>query len=99
MGGQSPAVCSALRDPVGLLGRCQLLGRGEASGLDLLGLFQGEKQLVLRQRLRPPSEAVALQFLDDLAQAVDLRVPRDQHRLERLGVTGELGGERSRNPQ
>jgi len=95
MGGQRPAVRTALRDPSGLLGRRLLLGRSEAGGLDLLGLFQRQQQLVLRQTLRPPSEAVTLQLLDDLAQALDLRVPRDQHRLERLGITGKLGGERS----
>lgn len=94
MGGQRAAVRTAPGDPFGLLGRRLLLGRGEADGLDLLGLFQRQQKLILRQGLGPAAEAVSLQLLDDLAQALDLRFPRDQHRLKRLGVTGKLWRER-----
>lgn len=73
MCGQSPAVCPAFGDPFGLLGGHLLLGHHEASGLKLFGFFQGEHQLVLGQALSQTAEAVTLQLLDDLAQALDLR--------------------------
>jgi len=42
------------------------LSSSSAAGLGLLGLLKPKQQLVLGQRLRPPAEAMALQFLDDL---------------------------------
>lgn len=91
---QRAAVRAALASPGGLLGRRCLLGRRERGGFDLLGLFQSQPKLILRQGLGPAAEAVPLQLLDDLAQALDLRFPRDQHRLKRLGVSGKLWRER-----
>ena len=58
-----------------------LLGLG---GLDLLDVLQAQLQLIDRQRLGAAAEAVALQLLDDLAQALGLCGPLgDRHRLQR----------------
>ncbi len=42
-------------------------------GRDLLDLFQAEQQLIFRQRLGAPAEAMTLQLLDDLARAARSR--------------------------
>ena len=67
------------------LGRLgQVFDLGGVARLDLLGLLEAEKQLILRQRLGATAEAMTLQLLDDLPQAVVLRSLGEQHRLERL---------------
>ena len=81
-----------------LLRRRLLLGLGEAGGLDLLDLLELEQELILGQRLGPPTEAMTLKLLDDLAQSLDLPLARDQHRLKRLRVTGKLWRERGHDP-
>gem|GEM_PF-6869387 len=58
--------------------------------LNLLGLFEPQQKLVLRQRLGPAAEAVALQFLDDLAQTLVLDLARQHHRFERGQIVGKL---------
>lgn len=49
------------------------------------------------QVFSPVADAVLLHLLDDQAQALELRFPRDQHRRKRLGVTGKLWRERGHN--
>jgi len=70
------------------LGRIGGVLRGEAFGLDLLGLFQAQQQLLDGQALCPAAEAVALQFLDDLAQPLVLGALRREHRLKRDRIVG-----------
>jgi len=75
------------------LGRIGGLLRGEALGLDLLCLFQTQQQLVDGQALCPAAEAVALQFLDDLAQSLVLCALRREHRrLKRDRIVGQWLG-------
>jgi hypothetical protein len=85
MSWERPAVGATFADPDRLLGRLGLLG-GKTRGLDLLGLFQPEQELVLGQALGPASEAVALHRQDDLAQPLVLGLRFDELRLERLGI-------------
>ncbi len=79
----------ALRGSVRPLGRIGLVTLGLAARRDLLDLFEPEQHLILGQRLGAAPEAVALQFLDDLAQPIVLRPRRDQHRFERVGIVGK----------
>ena len=71
-------------------GRGSLCLRFLCGRLDLFGLFQAEQELILRQRLGSSAEAVALQFLDDLAQPGVLDLARQHHRLQRVRVVGKL---------
>lgn len=66
------------------------LGRFLAGRLDLFGLFEPQQQLALRQALGPATEAVTLQFLDDLCQASILNVSRQDHRLQHIRIVGKL---------
>ena len=59
------------------------------AGLGLLGLFEREQQLIFRKRLGSASEAMTLQFLDDLDEAVAANALGAQHRLERFGIVGK----------
>ena len=54
--------------------------------LDLLGLLQPEEKLIHGQALGAATEAMTLEFLDDLVQPVDLGLTRHQHRLQGGGV-------------
>jgi hypothetical protein len=56
------------------------------SRLDLLGLFQSQQELVLRQAFGAAAEAVPLQGLDDLAQPLALGALLQKHRLEQAGI-------------
>lgn len=89
MGRQGAPVRSPLRDPGGLLRRRRVLGRGEASCLDLLGLLEPEEKRVLRQGLGAAAEPVTLQFSDDLAQALALGALCRQHGLQQAGIIRE----------
>lgn len=60
----------------------------EALCLDLLGFFQTQKQLIDGKALGPAAEAVALQFLDDLAQPLVLGALSGKHRLKRDRIAG-----------
>ena len=67
------------------------IGRFASASLarrDLLDVFEPEQHLIFRQRLGATSEAMALQFLDDLAQPFVLSPLRDQHRLQRARSSG-----------
>jgi hypothetical protein len=66
-----------------------LLGGGVLCGLDLLGLFEREKELIFRPALGASAEAVALQSLDDLAQPLALGTLFQKHRLERARIIGK----------
>lgn len=90
--GQRATVSAALASPGITLRRvCRFLA-GEALRLHLFGLLQSEEQLVLRQALGPPAEAMALQLLDDLAQPLVLRALGQKHRLERMRIVGKDRG-------
>jgi hypothetical protein len=65
---------------------------GEARGLDLLGLLQAQDKLILWQALGPATEAVALQFPDDLAQPLVLGALSREHRPKRDGIGGQRFG-------
>ncbi|CEJ10568.1 hypothetical protein BN1110_00844 [bacterium YEK0313] len=83
---QRAAVRAGLASP-GRRRRC-LPARCEPGGSDQLGPVQPPQKVALAQGLGPTAtEAVPLQRLDDLAQTLDRRVARDQHRLKRLGMT------------
>lgn len=60
--------------------------------LDLFGFFEPKEKLILRKRLGSAAEAVALQFLDDLAQPGILRLARKHHGSERVQVVRKLVG-------
>ena len=64
-------------------------GLGLAACRCLLDVFQGEQQLIFRQRLGPAAEAITLQLLDDLFQPLGACPLRQQHRLQRAGIVGE----------
>jgi hypothetical protein len=87
--GSAPARCSGLG----------IVGIGFSAGCDLLDLFQGEQELVFRQRLGSPAEAMPLQFFDDLLEPLGTRALRQQPRFERAGIVwkrirrGRHGGE------
>jgi hypothetical protein len=73
----------------GALGRRRVFALGLAVGDDLIGVFQPKQQLIFRQRLRAPTEAMALHLLDDLAQPLVLMTLGDKHRLQRAGIVGK----------
>ena len=87
VGRQSPAIGAALGPSRLLLGQFILLV-GKACGLDLLGLFEPEQELILGQALGAASRAVALHRQDDLAQPLVLGLRLDELGLERLGIVG-----------
>ena len=87
--GSDPRFIRRLRGSVRPLGRIGRVTLGLAARRDLLDLFEPEQHLILGQRLGAAAEAVALQFLDDLAQPIVLRPLRDQHRFERVGIVGK----------
>jgi hypothetical protein len=66
--------------------RSCLLLAGFRAGRDLFDVLEAEQHLFLGQRLRLPAKAMALQFLDDLAQPFALVPLGQQHRLQRLGI-------------
>ena len=55
----------------------------------LLDVFEPEQHLIFGQRLGAATEAMTLQFLDDLTQPFVLHPLRNQHRLERTGIVGK----------
>lgn len=63
-----------------------------AGGLGLLDLFEREQQLIFRQGLGAATEAVTLQFLDDLAQPLALGALGQEHCLEQIAIVGQSGG-------
>lgn len=90
MGWQRAAVRPTLPGALqALCGRC-LFVLFLVGGLDLLGLFEPQQQLILGERLGTPAEAVTLQFLDDLNQTGILDVARQDHRLQRVRIVGKL---------
>lgn len=95
MSGKSTAVYPPLGDAFPTqIARC-LLFVFQALRLDLLGFFEPKEKLILWKRLGATAEAVALQFLDDLAQPSVLRLARKHHGFERVQVVGKLiGGHR-----
>ena len=89
---QRAAVGPAFGSPGPAPFRCALFFCFLAGGLDLLGFLEPEKQLVFGQALGSASKAVALQFLDDLAQPRVLGLMRQHHRLQRVRIVGKLVG-------
>ena len=73
--------CSTISSQLKLCRIGGFLG-SEAFCLNLLDLFQGQQQLVHGQALRPATEAVTLQFPDDLAQPRVLGALGGEHRLK-----------------
>ncbi len=59
------------------------------SGFDLLDLFESKQQLIFRQGLGPATEAMTLQFLDDLAQPLALGALGHEHHLEQVRIIRE----------
>lgn len=90
--GQCTAVGAALPGAILPLSRITGVLRCEAFGLDLLGLFQTQQQLLDGQALGPAAEAVTLQFLDDLAQPLVLGALGREHRLKRDRIVGQSVG-------
>ena len=83
---QRSAVHAALGGTLGSLGRDGCFAFGLAACRGLLDVFEPKQQLIFRQRLGPPAEAMALQLLDDLFQPLGARTLRQQHRLQRAGI-------------
>lgn len=80
---QRPTIGAALARPYHApFGRTRVLF-GFAAGRDLLDVFQAKQHLLLWERLRPAAKAMALQFLDDLAQPLALAPLGEQHRIAR----------------
>ena len=94
MSRQRTPVAAALGSPDLSLAAIIALGFSFAAGLDLLGLFKSQQQLVLRQRLGPPSEAMALQLLDDLFKPGGSRPLGQEHRLQRCWIVRKFAGHR-----
>ena len=63
-----------------------LLRLSGGRSLSLLYVLQAQLELVQRQGLRTATEAVALQLLDDLGQAVGPDALGQEHRLQRLHI-------------
>ena len=89
MGGQRAPIRPPLGDATRVLARPALLSLGVLCGLDLLGLFEREQQLIFGQVLGTAPEAVALQGLDDEAQPLALGTLLHEHRLEQVGIIGK----------
>ena len=64
-------------------------GLGDGFRLGLFDVFEGEQQLIGRQRLGAATEAMALQVLDDLDKPLRTNPLGDQHRLQRVGIVGK----------
>ena len=77
-------ICGSARslDRIGRVIRCLTTRR------NLLDLFQPEQHLVFWQRLSTTSEAMALQFFDDLTQPFVLHPLCNQHRFQRAEIIG-----------
>jgi len=90
MRGQRAAVCSPFRSTDVTFGGIGPVLGFPAGGLDLLCLFEPQQQLILGKRLCATTEAVTLQFLDDLHQASIFDVARQDHRLQRIRIVGKL---------
>lgn len=90
MGLQHAAVRPALGDTRLTFARSGLCLLFVTGGLDLFGLFEPQQQLILGERLSSSAEAVTLQFLDDLDQPGVLDVARQDHRLQRVRIVGNL---------
>ena len=88
---QGAAVRAALLEAHHTLGWRLLLGRGLVGGLGLLRLFQAEQQLVGRQALGAATEAVTLEFADDLAEPLVLDPLGGQHGLQGDRIIGDGG--------
>lgn len=89
--GQCTAVGAALPGPILPLRRITGVLRRDAFGLDLLGLFQTQQQLLDGQALGPAAEAVTLKLLDDLAQPFVLGTLGGEHRLKRNRIVARRG--------
>jgi hypothetical protein len=83
---QRSSVHPTLGGPGRLLGRRGLFNMGVPGGLDLLGFFQSQQELVLGQALGAPSETVTLESLDDLAQPLALGALLQKHHLQQAGI-------------
>lgn len=79
------------------LGRIVLLRSSLTRRRFLLGIFQRQLQLILRQALGPPPEAMSLELPDDLAQPLALDPLGDHHRLEQAGIVGKSVSGRGHN--
>ena len=62
---------------------------GFRGGLNQLGLFQPEQQLILGQALGFAAEAVTLHRLDDLLQALGAGSLGQEHGLEQIRIIRE----------
>jgi hypothetical protein len=67
-----------------------LFARDIGGGLDLLGIFEAEFQLIDGQSLGPATEAMTLHFLDDLHQPLAASALGEDHRLQRFGIVGKI---------
>ncbi len=70
----------------------------QAIGLDLFCLFEPKEKLIFGKRLRTTSEAMALQFLDDLTKSGVLELARKHHGFQRVQVVGKLLGRHRHGP-
>jgi hypothetical protein len=86
---QGAPVVSAPGCPGGPIRRRRAFRIGFAGGLDLLDLLEGQLQLIFRESFGPAAKAVALQFLDDLAQPLVLGALGQVHRLQRVRIVRE----------
>lgn len=89
MGRQRAAVRPPSRRPLLACFGIGDVGRGLHRGDDLFDLLEGQEHLVFRQALGAPTEAMPLQFLDDLTQPLVLRLLGEEHGAERNRVGGE----------
>jgi hypothetical protein len=86
MSGERSTIHAALGGTTGSFGRGGVFALSLTTRCALLDLFEPEQQLILRQRLGPATEAMALQLFDDLFQPLGTSAFRQQHRLERAEI-------------
>ena len=89
---QRAAIGAPLARAFSLRGRRLRLDLRRRLRFALLDVFEGEQQLIGRQRLGAAAEAVALQFLDDLDEPLRANPLGDQHRLQRFSIVGKRIG-------
>ena len=94
MGRQRAAIGASLACALRPRGLRLRLGLGRRLRFALFDVFEGEQQLIGRQRLGASAEAMALHVLDDLDEPFRTNALGDQHRLQRLGIVGKRVGGR-----
>ncbi len=89
VGRKRSAVHAPLCRSISPLGRIGRVTCGLAVRRNLLDILKPEQHLIFGQRLGTTTEAMALQFFDDLKEPFVAHPLGNQHRFERAGIVGK----------